>query len=144
MVYKFSYLRDDNKEKTMYLSADTEAQLYRRALSTYGITKDNIKILAEYAPTKDLNSIKLKKEHKTSSTSCNKKDKDKVDLIYSKLTRRCGQAKIDYIAKYSFMEVPINSKDDLYPLVKKYKRVKVYYEPGEKRGTKKLYALVKN
>ena len=143
MVYKFSYLRDNNKESIIYLSADNENQLYRRALSTYGITKDRIKILSEYKPNNDLNSITLVKNHEKANTY-SQKVKDKVDQIYSKLTRRCGQHKIDYINRYSFTEIPIESKNDLYPLVSKYKRVKVYFEPGDKRGTKKLYALVKN
>lgn len=143
MVYKFSYLRDNNKEAIMYLSADNENQLYRRASSTYAIAKDRIKILAEYESGEDLNLITLVKNHEE-ATVYSQAIKDKVDQIYSKLTRRTGQAKIDYINKYSFKEVPIESKSDLFPLVSKYKRVKVYFEPGEKRGTKKLYALVKN
>ena len=107
------------------------------------ITKDKIKILSEYKPSDNLNSITLVKNHEEANTY-SQKVKDKVDQIYSKLTRRCGQHKIDYINKYSFTEIPIESKNDLYPLVSKYKRVKVYFEPGDKRGTKKLYALVKN
>ena len=68
MVYKFSYLRDNNKESIIYLSADNENQLYRRALSTYGITKDRIKILSEYKPSNDLNSITLVKNHEKANT----------------------------------------------------------------------------
>ena len=143
MVYKFSYLRDNNKEAIMYLSADNENQLYRRASSTYAIAKDRIRILAEYESGEDLNLITLVKNHEE-ATAYSHVVKDKVDQIYSKLTRRTGQAKIDYINKYSFKEVPITCKTDLFPLVSKYKKVKVYFEPGEKRGTKKLYALVKN
>ena len=142
MIYKFSYPRPHKSDCILYLSAESETHLYRRALSIYGITNEHIKILATYEEGEDLDTVKLV-ETTEKPPKRDKKLYDKVDLIYSKLTRRTGQAKIDYIKKYSFKEIPINEKSDLLPLVKKYKKVKVYFETGEKRGTKRLYALVK-
>lgn len=124
----------------MYLSAENINQLYKRIATQYGFSKDRVTVVAEYSTEGE--NITLVKQYKDLKTYSDKV-RNKTDEVYSKLTRRCEPYKTEYINKYSFKEIPITSKEDLYPLVRDYKKVKVYFETGEKRGTKKLYALVK-
>lgn len=144
MIYKFSVKDDNNNDKIFYLTADNLSQLYRRILSTYRIMREDVKLLAEYEETDD-DGYKLKKSYESNVNKSDFGDKivAKADKIYSKRRRLAGKGKLEYMKKNSFSEVGINTIEDLYPLIKKYKRVKVYFETGEKRGTKRYYALVK-
>ena len=144
MIYKFSVKDSNDKDKIFYLTADNLNQFYRRSINTYQITKDDITLLAEYEETDDY-KYKLKKSYEAveEKVEVDDKIKSKAEKIFSKQRKLSGDSKSDYKQRMNFSEVSIEKLEDLYPLLKKYKKVKVYFEPGEKRGEKKLYSLVR-
>ena len=146
MIYKFSLKDDNGKDKIFYLTADNTTKLYRRIISTYQVMRDDITLLAEYTETKDY-KYKLKKSYEKKSSKKEEKEDEKIiskaKEIFSKSRKLSGEGKSKYKEKMNFSEVVVEKEEDLYPLLKKYKKVKVYFETGEKRGTKKFYALVR-
>ena len=153
LIYRFTIRNSYNEDKEFYLTADTPSQLYKRILNTYGITKDNVSLLEEYEETSDW-SYKLKKSHVKVTSTPKDKDSSKVTTlnnevlekakkIFSKNSRMTEPWKSDYKERHKVREVPVSGVNDVYGLVEKYKFVKVYWEPGEKRGVHKYFALVK-
>ena len=141
MVYKFSIINSNNKEKILYLSADSKSRLYQLALHMYGILKEDIRILAEYEEVGD-DQVKLLHDY-TKAAGYSEKVVKKASEIFQKQIQRSGQYKQEYIKKYNFSEQEISGVEDLYPLVNQYKKVKVYWERLVPRGPKRLYALYK-
>lgn len=141
MIYKFYIKNDDNINKLFYLTADTQSQLIRRIASTYGVAKDKITILAEYETDGD--SYKLKKSYETKVPKKDQKIIDNASKIFGKSRKLTGDSKIDYIKRMNFTEIDVQNETDLYPLLKKYKKVKVYFESTDKRGVYRYYALCK-
>ena len=143
MIYSFNVRNEFNEEKHFLLTADNHTQLYKRILSTYGVTRDNVELLAEYEETPDW-GYKLVKSHVAQDAKVYDKDiKEKAKKAMADQSRMCEPWKSDYIARHKMTEFPIDSEKDLYPLIEKYKTVKVRWENGEKRGHHKYYALVK-
>ena len=68
---------------------------------------------------------------------------EKAKELFTSAGRKVDPDKTNYAKKYSFSEVRIENEKDLYPLIQKYKKIKVYWEQGEKRGQHSYYALVK-
>ena len=148
MIYYVRLLNDLGDKKTSYLTADDHNKLYRRILSTYNIPKNKVEILEEYKET-DNGGYKLKKKYKVSEDP-NKETEpadEKIILkakeIFSKSRKLSGENKSDYKQRLNFSEVSIEKEEDLYPLLQKYKKVKVYFDTGKKRGDRKYYSLVK-
>lgn len=141
MIYHFSILNDDNVTKDFYLTADSPNQLYRRALMTYGVTRDKVTLIAEYKETGTIDckfNRSFKEVEKIDSAQL-----EKARKIFSKQRGLKDPFKANYKEKYDFSECDISSIDDLIPLLEKYKKVKVYWEPTDKRGVHRLYALYK-
>ena len=148
MIYKYTIRNNYNEDKTHYLSADSLNQLYKRLLTTYGITKDHVVVLEEYEETDDW-GYKLKKSYvkiepdKQEDKIINEERLDKANKVFSKNTRMTEPWKSDYKERHNVREVSIINVNDVYGLMEKYKFVKVYWEPGEKRGVHRYFALVK-
>ena len=148
MIYKYTIRNNYNEDKTHYLSADSLNQLYKRLLTTYGITKDHVVVLEEYEETDDW-GYKLKKSYvkiepdKQEDKIINEELLDKANKVFSKNTRMTEPWKSDYKERHNVREVSITNVNDVYGLMEKYKFVKVYWEPGEKRGVHRYFALVK-
>ena len=148
MIYKYTIRNNYNEDKTHYLSADSLNQLYKRLLTTYGITKDHVVVLEEYEETDDW-GYKLKKSYvkiepdKQEDKIINEELLDKANKVFSKNTRMTEPWKSDYKERHNVREVSIINVNDVYGLMEKYKFVKVYWEPGEKRGVHRYFALVK-
>jgi hypothetical protein len=143
MIYSFNIITDERTTKQFYMTADNHNQLYKRILNTYGITKDNVTILEEYEETDDW-KYKLVKSNITQVSDSDKKKSDKANELFKKASRRSDKAKSEYFKKYQFKEiVNIKTPEDLIPLIESYKKIKVYWEPGEKRGQHNYYAMVK-
>lgn len=141
MIYSVEILNDYGEKKQFYITADDPQKLYRRIASTYGILKDRVEILAEYEETDDW-GYKLKKSHKEIVSEEETKNKQKANELYRKASRKCEPYKSEAKKKYGFNVVNIASVEDIIPLLKEYKKVKVYWELGEKRGEHKYYAFV--
>lgn len=144
MIYMFNILNDRGEQKKFYFTADSDNELYRRILRTYGVSKDRVTILEKLEETED--GYKKSKDTTNVQPKMSKKEQkiiDKSNELYHKAPRRCGEAKTDYMNKYGLSEIPIGSVNDLYDIVGKYKKVKVYWETTENRGEHKYYALVK-
>lgn len=139
MIYHFSILNDENVTKDFYLTADTPNQLYRRALSTYGVTKDKITLIAEYKETGTID-CKLNRTF-TNVEKVDSAQLEKARKIFAKQRGLKEPFKTEYKEKYNFSECDIENVNDLLPLLDKYKKVKVYWEPTDKRGQHKLFAL---
>ena len=142
MIYLVEVLNDYGEKKQFYITADDRTKLYRRISSTYGILRDRVEILAEYEETSDW-GYKLSKSHKELESDEDTKNKQKANELYRGASRKCEPYKSEAKNKYKFDVVDISSVDDIIPLLKKYKKVKVYWELGEKRGQHKYYAFVK-
>lgn len=148
MIYRFTIRNSFNENKALYLSADSVNQLYKRLLTTYGITKENVTILEEYEETDDW-GYKLKKSYvkmesdKDDEPTIDEDLLEKATKIFSKNTRMTEPWKSDYKERHNVREVSVTNANDVYGLMEKYKFVKVYWEPGEKRGVHRYFALVK-
>ncbi len=143
MIYHFNIRNEYNEDKAFFLSADNHSQLFRRILSTYGITKDKVEILEEYEETSDW-GYKLVKSSIAHLSDKDKEIKKQAKEIFAKNSRKCEPYKSEAIAKYKYKDaVNISGEKDLIPLLKKYKKVKVYWELTEQRGVHQYYALVK-
>ena len=143
MIYSCNLITDDRKKKQFYLTADNHNQLYRRILNTYGITKNNIEIVAEYKEVGDFGYELVKTYINPEHEDVSDKIKEKAKKIFAAQKRMCSPWKEDYMERHSMSAIDINSEEDLYPLLKQYKTIKVKWETGEKRGQHKYYALVK-
>lgn len=142
MIYSVQILNDYGEKKQFYMTADDHAKLYRRIASTYGIEKGRVEIIAEYEETDDW-GYKLKKSHKDIVSEEEKKFSQKANELYRNASRKCEPYKSEAIKKYGYKTIDISSVDEVISLLKEYKKVKVYWELGERRGEHKYYAFVK-
>ena len=140
MIYNFNIRNEFGDDKNFYLSADNLNQLYRRILSQYGTTKENVIILEEYKET-DSYGYELVKSH--IGTPEDKAKYKKAKEIFAKNARMSEPWKSDYKQRHKVTEIPIEDEKGLYELIDKYKFIKVYWDLGEKRGVHKYFALVK-
>ena len=141
MVYSF-LIRTESGEKQFYMTAENHQKLYRRILSTYGISKDDVEILEEYE--EDGWGIKLKKSY----IDPNSKVDPELMKIANKLFKEAGRKdephKTEYFKKHKYSKVfDIESSKDLVPIIEKYKKVKVYWSLGDKRGQHNYYVFAK-
>lgn len=142
MIYSFSVRNEFNEEKQFYLTAEDKNKFYRRVLSTYGITKENINILEEFEETDDW-GYRLVKSN-ISHLSDEDKNKAKLALdIFNDNHCKDEPHKTKTIKRCGFDVIDINNEKDIIPLLNKYKTIKVYWEHTDKRGVKKYYVLVK-
>ena len=143
MIYSFTIKNDYDELKQFYLTADDKNKLYRRILSTYGVTKDRVEILEEFEETPDW-GYKL---HKSNIAHLTDEDKELIKqarIIFANNSRKCEPYKSEYIKRYKYKEaINIENEKDLIPLLQQYKKVKVYWELTDKRGVHQYYALVK-
>lgn len=135
MIYKFKC----GTNNIFYLSADTKSQLYKRVFDMYRVAKEDIEILAEYKETANW-GVKLEREYT--------KDVDnnllsKASTLFKKSIRRSEPSKTEYIKKYKFQIKDVETPEDLIPILKTYKKVKIYWDLTEKRGVHSYYALYK-
>ena len=143
MIYNIQIRNEFNDDKRFFLTADNHSQLYKRVLSTYGITKDKVEILEEYEETPDwgYRLIKSNIEHLTDNDKENIK---KAKEIFANNSRKCEPYKSDAFKKYKYKDIIyIDGEKDLIPLLEKYSKVKVYWELTDKRGVHRYYAFVK-
>lgn len=139
MIYSFN-IKTDNGEKQFYLTADNHQKLYRRILSTYGVTKDQVEIIEEFV--EDGYSYKLVKSYVTDQIDKNLLKE--ANSLYKNASRRCEPYKTEYFNKYKYSEIiNVETVKDIAKLLETYKKVKVYWELGEKRGQHNYYAFVK-
>ncbi len=145
MLYNFTILNDSKKEKQFFLTADNEAQLYRRIISQYGVTKDRVTIVERIEEDGFSYVGAGKKESKKEIKKKNKDKKiiEKCKEIFNNNKKKASKKREEYRDKYKFNEEEINSSEDLYEYVKKYKKVKVYWSPGKERGKHIYYVLYK-
>ena len=93
MIYSFNVRNEFGDEKQMYLTADNHNQLYRRILSTYGVSKDNVELLAEYKETEDY-GYELVKSY-TELVTADKDIVKKAKKILAEQSRRSEPLKSD-------------------------------------------------
>ena len=141
MIYSFNLINDYNEQKQFYLTADNLNQLYRRILSTYGMTKDSVELIAEYEETAEYKYKLVKSYSDKDEVDNDIKKKAKELFLTSK--RMSEPRKSEYIKKHKMTEVHIVNEKDLYSLISKYKTIKVKWDLGEKRGQHNYYALVR-
>ena len=141
MIYSFNLTNDYNEQKQFYLTADNLNQLYRRILSTYGMTKDRVELIAEYEETADY-KYKLIKSY-SDEDEVDNDIKKKAKELFSNSKRMSEPRKSEYIKKHKMTEISISTEKDLYSLIHKYKMIKVKWDLGEKRGQHSYYALVR-
>ena len=142
MIYNCQVRNSLGETKTFFLTADNYSQLYRRIASTYRIAKYDVEILEEYEETSDW-KYKLVKSNIAHISDEDKELNKKASDLYSNASRKSEPYKSEAMKKYKYDVVPIEKIDDIVPLLKSYKKVKVYWELGEKRGQHKYYAFVK-
>lgn len=145
MIYEFKVANSGNV-KTMLLTADTLGAFYRRIADMYGLTKDEVSLVAEYEETENF-GYRLKKSYVKTDKKKDKKLIDKAVLLFKqgddRSKRLVEPRKSDYIKRHKFNSCPISTADDVYELLIKYKTVKVYWENGIKRGTHSYFAVYK-
>lgn len=141
MIYKFALKVDTGKENEFFLTAENLNALYRRILSTYGITKDKVVLLEEYKEV-GTSGVVFVKSHVKKDEVDKEIIKKAKELIANK-KRKPEPFKSEYKAKHSMIEFPVTKESDLYDLLAKYSTVRVCWEPTEKRGEHTMYALVK-
>lgn len=138
MIYKIQIRNDYNEFKQMFLTANSKSELARRTFAQYHITKDRLEILEEYDD--NLNLIKSHVNH------LNDIDKDLLqkskELFYNSV-RKCEPYKSEYMQRHKMSAIDINTSEDVFKLLKKYKNVRVCWELTDKRGQHKHYALVR-
>ena len=140
MIYNFNIRNEFGEDKNFYLTADNTSQLYKRILSTYGTTKENVIILEEYKETDDYGYTLIKSHIGTPE---DKEKYKKAKQIFAKNARMSEPWKSDYISRHKVKEVSIEDEKGLYDLIDNYKFIKVYWKHGKKRGVHKYFALVK-
>lgn len=142
MIYSISIRNEFNEDKQFFLTAEDHSKLYKRILSTYGISRDRVEILEEYEETPDW-GIKLVKSN---ISHLSNKDKDNLKRalnIFNDNHCKDEPYKSKTIARCNYKVIDIENEKDIVPLLDKYKEIKVYYEHTDKRGIYKYYALVK-
>ena len=143
MIYSISIRNEYNEDKQFFISAEDISKMYKRVLSTYGTTKDKIEILEEYEETPDW-GVKLVKSNVSHLSSVDKDNIKKAKEIFFNSSRKCEPYKSDAFKKYKYKDIIyIDSEKDVVPLVKKYNKVKVYWELTDTRGVHQYYAFVK-
>lgn len=143
MIYHIQVRNSLGDFKTFFITAEDHTKLFRRVLSTYGVTKDNVEILEEYEETPDW-GYKLSKSNVVQKSDEDKELLLKANQMFSDASRKSEPYKSEAYKKYKYSSiVDIDSSVDIIPLLKSYKKVKVYWELGEKRGQHKYYAFVK-
>lgn len=136
MIYDFTILNSRGEHKQFYITADDDKSFYRRIFDTYGALPEQVNIRKLYKETEDYYYKEVTKKKVD-------KNLDKATEAYNKASKKRGKKKEEYIKKYNFSETKITSINDVSSLMEVYKKVKVYWQPGKKRGTKEYYALVK-
>jgi len=143
MVYNLTIINDAGIPKQFYLSGTSESDVIKRARDTYAVPPERIKVIEyhEDTGTVDINPKPIPVGEKKSKKD--KKADDKASELYYSAKKKRGSKKSDYIKKYNFTEVKISGPDDISNYIKKYKKVKCYWEPSSERGKHQYYLLVK-
>ena len=141
MIYSFN-IRTENGEKLFYLTEENQKKLFKRILSTYGVSKEDVEILEEYE--EDGWGIKLKKSYIDKKEKIEPEFMIKASKMYKDAGRKDDHQKEEYKKKHKYSNIiELESAKDLAPLLKEYKKVKVFWALGEKRGIHNYYAFVK-
>ena len=142
MIYSVNIINEFGDEKQFYITAENEDKLYRRVFNTYGVAKIGVQILAVYRETPNW-GYELVKSFVDEESKEDKEISKKANDLYKNASRKCEPYKSEAIKKYKYNVVDISSAEDIIPLLSEYKKVKVYWELGEKRGQHNYYAFVK-
>ena len=138
MIFNILIRNESNDFKNIMLTAQNTRDLYRRVLSQYGIVKECVEILEEYDEN---NNYKLIKTYKNNYKQDDLEYVKKAREMYYNGTRKGEPFKTKTAERCRYSIVDISSYQDVVPLLKKYSRVEVHWEPTEKRGEHKYYAM---
>jgi len=151
MIYKLQFkvvtANKGIRYKEMYLSADTKAQVIRRAVSMYGVEANTIAVLEEYDDSNmDMSVSAQPPKPKPVQKEYSKELIEQVDALIAKAYYVGGKDHERLLRDY--LQIEINEEQTIREQMlevcsKDYKKVRLYLEKDGKKGCYKYMILIK-